>query len=140
MPERNLHISLLGGVDWDLTQAELSAPVVTLHQYSLVGGTSIAVPPGVRVEALGFGILGGRSVAVDERGLGPNAPVLRVVSFSVIGGIHIRSSRRLSRDYEAALMAREERRAARRMVREGLRESRRELRRELRSQRRARRY
>jgi hypothetical protein len=130
VPARNLHISLLGGLHWDLTEAELSAPVVTLHQFSVIGGTRITVPPGVRVEALGFGILGGRSVEVDERGLGPNAPVLRVVSFSVVGGIQIRGSRRLSASYESALLAREEHREARRALRADLRQTRRELQRE----------
>jgi hypothetical protein len=43
-------VSLIGGADLDLSQAQLAAPQVTLTKVSLLGGVSIGVPPGIRVE------------------------------------------------------------------------------------------
>src|SRR6266446_2824877 len=47
-------VSLVGGARLDLSQAQLAAPQVTLTKVSLVGGTRVTVPPGIRVEASGF--------------------------------------------------------------------------------------
>jgi hypothetical protein len=43
--------SIVGGTWLDLSEAQLAAPEVTLTIVSLVGGTRIMVPPGIRVEA-----------------------------------------------------------------------------------------
>ena len=118
VPADTLVVTVIGGVDLDLTEAELDAPVVRVRQFSVLGGASVRVPPGIRVEVSGFSILGGRRVDVDERDTGPNAPVLRITSFSILGGVHVRGSARSrtgaadrSRDYDELTRAREERRA-----------------------------
>ena len=65
-------VSLIGGADLDLSQAQLAAPQVTLTKVSLLGGVSIGVPPGIRVDASGFSLIGGTSVdAGPEPGPGP---------------------------------------------------------------------
>ena len=81
--------TLIGGARLDLSQAELAAPEVTLTKVSLVGGVSIRVPSGIRVEASGLSILGGTQVegAPDP---GPGAPTIHIRAYSVIGGIRIR--------------------------------------------------
>ena len=55
-------VSLIGGADLDLSQTQLAAPEVTLTKVSLLGGVSIGVPPGIRVDASGFSLIGGTSV------------------------------------------------------------------------------
>jgi hypothetical protein len=85
-------VSILGGVDADLGEAELAAPEVMITKVSLIGGVSVRVPPGIRVEVSSFSILGGRSISLG-RPPAPNAPVLRIRSFSIIGGVNVRESR-----------------------------------------------
>ncbi|MGW5361228.1 DUF1707 SHOCT-like domain-containing protein [Actinopolymorpha pittospori] len=111
-------ITLIGGADLDLREAQFTAREVTLTKVSLVGGVNLTVPPGVQVVIEGFSILGGRRVEIDEVPDG-DAPTLRVRAFSLIGGINVRSSRpverlRAAREARRAGLdgARAERRAA----------------------------
>ena len=55
---------------------------------SLLGGVSIAVPPGIRVDASGFSLIGGTSVDAGPEP-GPGAPTVHVRAFSLIGGTRI---------------------------------------------------
>ena len=82
-------ISLIGGADLDLRQAELAARDVTLTKVSVIGGVNARVPDGIRVDASGLSLLGGTSVeaAPDP---GPGAPTIHIRAFSIIGGIRIR--------------------------------------------------
>src|SRR5215469_9231489 len=81
-------VTLIGGADLDLSQAQLAAPEVTLTKVSLLGGVSVAVPPGIRVDASGFSLIGGTSVeAGPEPGLG--APTVHIRAFSLLGGTRI---------------------------------------------------
>jgi Domain of unknown function (DUF1707)/Cell wall-active antibiotics response 4TMS YvqF len=85
-------VSLVGGARLDLSQAELAAKEVTLTKVSLVGGTRLRVPPGVRVEVSGFSLVGGTRV---EAGPAParGAPTVHVRAFSLVGGVRVRRSR-----------------------------------------------
>lgn len=93
MPRHTVAISVLGGVDVDLGQAELATPEVMITKVSVIGGVSVRVPPGMRVEASNFSILGGRDIRLGGP-IAPNAPVLRIRSFSIIGGVDVRESHR----------------------------------------------
>ena len=81
-------VSLIGGADLDLSQAQLAAPEVTLTKVSLVGGVSIVIPPGIRVEASGFSLIGGTSVNAGPEP-GPGAPTVHIRAFSLLGGTRI---------------------------------------------------
>ena len=81
-------VSLIGGADLDLSQAQLAAPEVTLTKVSLLGGVSIAVPPGIRVDASGFSLIGGTSVDAGPQP-GPGAPAVHIRAFSLLGGTRI---------------------------------------------------
>ena len=81
-------VSLIGGADLDLSQAQLAAPKVTLTKVSLLGGVSIAVPPGIRVEASGFSLIGGTSVNAGPQP-GPGAPTVHIRAFSLLGATRI---------------------------------------------------
>jgi hypothetical protein len=99
VPRHTVAIGLLGGVDVDLGEAELAAPEVMITKVSIIGGVSVRVPPGMRVEVSNFSILGGRNVNLGGP-LAPNAPVLHIRSFSIIGGVSVRESRK-KRDRDA---------------------------------------
>lgn len=83
---RMRHVAAVGGVNLDLTAAELAAPEIDLTSVSLVGGASLTVPEPMRVEVSGFSLLGGVSGAT---GTG-DGPVLRVRRYSLVGGVSIR--------------------------------------------------
>jgi hypothetical protein len=83
---RMLHVAAVGGVNLDLTAAELAAPEVELTSVALVGGASLTVPESMRVEVSGFSLLGGRDGAPGTDG----GPVLRLRLYSVFGGVSIR--------------------------------------------------
>jgi len=88
MERETISISLIGSMRLDLREAEFASPQVTLTKISLIGGVRLAVPPGIRVEVTNFSLIGGRRIDVDER-VSPDAPVLYIRAFSVIGGVRV---------------------------------------------------
>ncbi|WP_404799974.1 DUF1707 domain-containing protein [Actinoalloteichus fjordicus] len=95
---------LLGGSDINLCDAELDAPEVELTLVSILGGHTVIVPRGVRVEKSGgFDLMGGDEVKIDETAVLPNSPVIRIRSYSVLGGSDIKNpkkKRKRKRDRE----------------------------------------
>jgi Domain of unknown function (DUF1707)/Cell wall-active antibiotics response 4TMS YvqF len=91
MDRHVIAISLVGGARLDLSQAQLAAPEVTLTKVSLVGGTSVEVPQGVRVQVSGFSLVGGTSIDGGPEP-GPDAPIVRIRAFALVGGVRIRRS------------------------------------------------
>jgi hypothetical protein len=91
VPQRSVSVSIIGGNDLDLCEAELSAPEVELISVSVIGGLSLRVPRGVRVVVEGISLLGGRSTRLDEPSIGAAAPTIRVRAFSLIGGVSVRN-------------------------------------------------
>jgi Domain of unknown function (DUF1707)/Cell wall-active antibiotics response 4TMS YvqF len=81
-------VSVIGGTELDLSQAELAAREVTLTQVSLLGGAEISVPAGIRVQASGFSLIGGTTMEGGPEP-GPTAPTVHVRAFSLIGGLRI---------------------------------------------------
>jgi Domain of unknown function (DUF1707)/Cell wall-active antibiotics response 4TMS YvqF len=81
-------VSLIGGADLDLSQAELAAPEVTLTHVSLLGGVRITVPAGVRVDRSGFSLIGGTRVESGPEP-GPGAPTIHIRTFSLLGGVEV---------------------------------------------------
>jgi hypothetical protein len=87
LPRRLVHIALLGGMDLDLSQAELAGARVDIVKVSLIGGVQLVVPADVRVEVGGFVLLGGKDI---ERRPEADAGVVRVRAFGLIGGVRVR--------------------------------------------------
>jgi len=89
VPRRSFVLSLFGGSDLDLRQAELDSDVATIFVFDIFGGTDLYVPEGVDLDVGGFGIFG----AVDEHGrdVPPQhgAPLLRVRAFALFGGTDV---------------------------------------------------
>lgn len=82
-------VAVMGGVDLDLRQARFSAPEVTIHAYTLMGGVNIIVPEDIEVDVAGIGFMGG----FDHRASGPGvpgAPRVRVLGFAMMGGVDVR--------------------------------------------------
>jgi hypothetical protein len=79
-------LAWLGGIDVDLTDAEL-APGARLSVNALFGGIDVTIPPTWRVESDTKALMGG----IDARGAqdDPDAPVLVLEGMAVFGGIDV---------------------------------------------------
>ena len=79
-------LAWLGGIDVDLTDAEL-APGARLSVHALFGGIDVTIPPTWRVESDTKALMGG----IDARGAqdDPDAPVLVLEGMAVFGGIDV---------------------------------------------------
>jgi hypothetical protein len=88
LSDRLTRISLLGGVDLDLTEAEFTANRFTLIKVSLLGGVDLRVPAGARVEVHGLSI-GGRDLPHDAGK--PDAPQIAIHSWGILGSVKVRS-------------------------------------------------
>ena len=86
---RSFVLTLFGGADLDLRQAELDAPAVTVFSLCLFGGTDFYVPEGVEVDLRGFALFGGNDEHGVEGNLAPAAPLVRVYAFTLFGGFDV---------------------------------------------------
>jgi hypothetical protein len=59
--DRLVRVSLIGGVDLDLTEAEFTAPRFTIVKVSLIGGVDVRLPASGAAEIVvqSYGLLGG---------------------------------------------------------------------------------
>jgi hypothetical protein len=89
---RKLNVTaVLGGADLDFREAKLAPGVTEVKVFTFLGGTDIIVPPNLRVEVDGTGILGG----FDDHGGSyqehdPDEPTLRIKGVAFLGGVDIR--------------------------------------------------
>ena len=85
-------VTIMGGAELDLREAEL-ADGITITAVTVMGGIGIAVPEGVSVELSGFALMGANSGPRDRVPPLPNAPVVRVKTFALMGGVGIERKR-----------------------------------------------
>jgi hypothetical protein len=114
VPRQLKVVTIMGGAELDLREARFGPGVSEIEIFVMMGGVSIIVPPGVRVESLGAAFLGGFEMkAGDATALSPANPVLRLSGVAVMGGVETET--RLPGE-----SAREAKRRRRKQRREGL--------------------
>jgi hypothetical protein len=86
-PQTNV-VAVFGGVELDLRQAVLSRREVTINIVAVLGGVNLTVPPGVRVVNSIAAILGGTSLPPEDT-VDPDAPVIRLTGFALLGGVSV---------------------------------------------------
>jgi hypothetical protein len=86
-------ITVMGGANIDLRQAELDGPDVTITVFSVMGGSNLIVPEGIDVDLSGISIMGGKNYRRGRQPLPPGAPVVRVRAFTVMGGVSVVTKR-----------------------------------------------
>ena len=91
-------VTIMGGAELDLREAEL-ADGVSITAVTVMGGIGIAVPEGVSVEMGGFAVMGANGGPRDKVPPLPNAPVVRVRAFSLMGGVGVERKRSRRADY-----------------------------------------
>jgi len=92
-------VDVMGGSDLDLRRASFPAGEASVTAIAFMGGSTIWVPEGARVELSGFAFMGGNSNSVPAAGSGP---LIRIKAWSLMGGIDVRSGSR-RRDRTRAL-------------------------------------
>jgi hypothetical protein len=85
---RTRFVTLIGGVDLDLTEAVLPASGARLTKVSVIGGVHIRIGPDIGVKVRAFRLLGGTNVERAED-VPPTAAVLDVRAWSLIGGVRV---------------------------------------------------
>lgn len=87
VPRKLTVICAVGGVDLDLSTADLPAGQVVLEHFSAVGGVEVTLPEHVDVRIEGLRLLGGQNIAAAP---GPFTTTLVIRSFGVVGEIRVR--------------------------------------------------
>jgi hypothetical protein len=83
-------VTVMGGAELDMREAELADEVV-ITAITVMGGIGITVPEGVSVELGGFALMGGNGGPRDKVPPLPDAPVVRVRAFSLMGGTDVKT-------------------------------------------------
>jgi Cell wall-active antibiotics response 4TMS YvqF len=84
-------VSVLGGREIDLREAEIDPDGVTINVVGLIGGTHVIVPDGINVQISGFSGLGGRKVDSRAEPGTSGDRVVRLRVFGVLGGLKVES-------------------------------------------------
>lgn len=88
VPDNQVCVAVMGGIELDLTQAVLTAQETQFTVFALMGGVEITVPEGVAVRMDAMGFMGGTSGPSDVAP--PGAPSIRITGLAVMGGIEVK--------------------------------------------------
>ncbi len=90
-PPANLYVvAVMGGSLLDFREAQLGPGVTNVMVVAMMGGVEIVVPPGLRVESNGMGIMGGFEHAGQQPVEPRDGPVLRISGVAIMGGVEIK--------------------------------------------------
>jgi hypothetical protein len=91
-PAKEIKVTcIMGSAKFDLRDANMAEGVTHFDLKVLMGEVELIVPPGVRVEADGFAIMGEFDDAHSADLSDPNAPMIRVTGTVVMGGARIKT-------------------------------------------------
>jgi hypothetical protein len=83
-------VTILGGAELDFRDAVMPGNEVVLRITAVLGGLGIIIPPEMRVIDNAAAILGGTDAPGDSaEASGPDAPVLRIEGFCLLGGVGV---------------------------------------------------
>jgi len=90
VPRRLKVASVMAAIDLDFTQAEFESSVAEVDIAAVMGAVKVTVPPDIRVECDGVGLLGVfESLQQSGRNLPPDAPTLRITGAAIMGALEI---------------------------------------------------
>jgi hypothetical protein len=115
VPRRLRIFAMMSGTHLDFREARFPPGPVDVEIYAVMSGTHIIVPPGLAVETHGVAIMGGfEEVNRTSAHPDPDAPLLRVHGFVMMGGVEIRMQLPGETRHEAKRRHRRDERAQRR--------------------------
>lgn len=83
-------LALMGGAELDFREARLPPGVTEVNVFAIMGGAEIIVPPGVHVDMNGIALMGGFAQSgYAPPPTDPNAPILRIGGFALMGGVEV---------------------------------------------------
>lgn len=82
-------LALMGGADLDFREVQLPPGVTEINVLAVMGGVDIVVPPDLAVEAAGIAIMGGFAHRNPPATPHPDAPLLKINGFALMGGVDI---------------------------------------------------
>src|SRR5262245_40577098 len=82
-----------GGVDIDLSGADIDGPVLDIYAFALMGGVTVRVPAGWPVSIDGVVIMGGCNDRTKTAEPVAGAPLIRVHARGMWGGVEVRTAR-----------------------------------------------
>ncbi|NIY11949.1 MAG: DUF1707 domain-containing protein, partial [Gemmatimonadetes bacterium] len=90
-PTNMVAVAIMGGVELDFRDAVLGGGVTEINCFAFWGGVEITVPPDVHVDTHGFALLGAfEEAAEQDSNPAPDAPVIRVNGFALMGGVEVK--------------------------------------------------
>ena len=87
-------ISIMGGDEIDLREAEIEGGELTLNLVAVMGGAEIYIPDSIELDVGGFSLMGGNTEIGSERPPRPGAPVIQLRAWNLMGGARFSGSRR----------------------------------------------
>ena len=82
-------VSIMGGDEIDLREAEIEGGELTINLVAIMGGANIYVPDSVELDVGGFSLMGGNTEVGADRPPRPGAPVIRIRAWNLMGGATI---------------------------------------------------
>src|ERR1700749_5108050 len=79
-------ISIMGGDEIDLREAEIEGGELTLNLVAVLGGATLYIPDTVELDVGGFSLLGGNTEIGYAPPPRPGAPVIRLRAWNLLGG------------------------------------------------------
>ncbi|HSJ10152.1 MAG TPA: DUF1707 domain-containing protein [Longimicrobiales bacterium] len=98
---RNMVFAVMGGVELDFREVDLPPGETEIFLFCVMGGAAFIVPPDVAVDSSGaIAIMGGIEHGGGSQRPRPDAPVLKITGFCMMGGaeITVRHSGETARD------------------------------------------
>ncbi|MEX2281731.1 MAG: DUF1707 domain-containing protein [Gemmatimonadota bacterium] len=90
LPARqNQLFAMMGGMQLDFREARMGPGITEITVVCCMGGVEIIVPPDMSVDAGGIAIMGGFAHSTPAPPAHPDAPVLRINGFVLMGGVEI---------------------------------------------------
>jgi hypothetical protein len=86
---RNVIVAIMGGAELDFREVDLPPGETEVFLFCMMGGAEIIVPPNLGVDASGIAIMGGFAHASAPALRDPDASVLRITGFCLMGGVEI---------------------------------------------------
>jgi hypothetical protein len=106
---------LMGGASLDFREALLPPGETEVTLIAVMGGAEIIVPPGLHVDCDAIAIMGGVDHPAESGVRDPQAPVLKINGFLMMGGVEIT----VRNPGESARDAKKRRREERRQLKRG---------------------
>jgi hypothetical protein len=85
-------VAIMGGVVIDLSEATFTSPELVINCTAIMGGVEIRVPRNVTLRGGVLGVMGGADITTQESEH-PNAPVVRIQGFALMGGVEAKPKR-----------------------------------------------